>query len=360
MECPRIADYFLVIGTPFDSLIPLPTHDQLVLTNDPLKLAYTPSILDRYPLTDHSDVTFPTGLTLFCLPDGLHLVASPKPPIFFSFVQTSDNGSQLIGCCLTFYEELNSSQRQQLNYYLDHNEGSDASSEAMKSIKFYLPKCLCLLSHWPFVSSFKKFLCHIYRLSLSPCTIPLERYISNFLNDVPAPPPGKVEVTYIIGPDSVVFGRPPSNEPTAWSSHPLSSLFECLSLQNILTIFSALISERQVALISSQYSLLTTCSESILSLLFPLTWTHVYIPILPRRILGLSLSLSLSSFHSLRSLGCSATFPCRSALLLPPRLLSRVLLYGASEQKSKLHGIHPKPVRRLCCLLFRNCSRLSG
>jgi hypothetical protein len=50
-----------VIGTPFDSLIPLPTHDQLVLTNDPLKLAYTPSILDRYPLTDHSDVTFPTG-----------------------------------------------------------------------------------------------------------------------------------------------------------------------------------------------------------------------------------------------------------------------------------------------------------
>jgi hypothetical protein len=230
----------------------------------------------------------------------------------------------------------------------------------MKSIKFYLPKCLCLLSHWPFVSSFKKFLCHIYRLSLSPCTIPLERYISNFLNDVPAPPPGKVEVTYIIGPDSVVFGRPPSNEPTAWSSHPLSSLFECLSLQNILTIFSALISERQVALISSQYSLLTTCSESILSLLFPLTWTHVYIPILPRRILGLSLSLSLSSFHSLRSLGCSATFPCRSALLLPPRLLSRVLLYGASEQKSKLHGIHPKPVRRLCCLLFRNCSRLSG
>jgi hypothetical protein len=286
MECKRIADYFLVIGAPVDSLCPLPSQEQLILTTDPLKVAYTPAILDRYPLHDHPDVSLPTGLTLFCLPDGLHISNSPKPPVFFSFIQTSDNGSRLIGCCLTFYEELNSTQRTQLNHSFDTNEESDISSVALKQIKFYIPRCLCLLSHWPFVSSFKKFLCHLYRLSLSPCSIPLERYISNFLNDVPAPPPGKVDVTYLIGPDSVIFRRPPSNEPTAWSSLPLSSLFECLSLQNILLVFSALISERQVAFISSQYSLLTICSESILSLMFPLTWTHVYIPILPRRILG--------------------------------------------------------------------------
>lgn len=302
MDCKRIADYFLVIGSAYDNLLPLPSHEQLftssaaavssstnsssTISMDPLKLAYTPTILDRYPLEDHSDSQLPTGLTLFCLPDGLHISNIQKPPIFFSFIQTSDNGSQLIGSCLTFYEELNELQRNSLNYLFDHHEGSDISSEAMKHIKFYVPKCLCLLSQWPFISSFKKFLCHIYRLSLSPCAIPLERYISNFLNDVPAPPPGKVEVTYIIGPDSVIFRRPPSNEPTAWSSLPLSSLFECLSLQNILLVFSALISERQIAFISSQYSLLTTCAESILSLLFPLSWTHVYIPILPRRILG--------------------------------------------------------------------------
>jgi hypothetical protein len=304
MECKRIADYFIVIGAPIDSLLPLPSQEQLIFTNDPLKVAYTPTIIDRYPLHDHADVSLPTGLTLFCLPDGLHIANSPKPPVFFSFIQTSDNGSRLIGCCLTFYEELNATQRSQLNHSLDTNEESDVSSQAMKQIKFFIPRCLCLLSHWPFVSSFKKFLCYLYRLSLSPCSIPLERYISNFLNDVPAPPPGKVDVTYLLGPDSVIFRRPPSNEPTAWSSLPLSSLFECLSLQNILLVFSALISERQVAFISSQYSLLTTCSESILSLMFPLTWTHVYIPILPRRILGRVLSpcsLSLSLLH-LRSL----------------------------------------------------------
>lgn len=235
---------------------------------------------------NRKEVDLPTGLTLFCLPDGLHLSNQPKPPIFFSFVQTSDKGAQLIGCCLTFYEELNEAQRNSLNHLLDSSEESDTSSEAMKHIKFFIPRCLCILSHWPFVSSFKKFLCHIYRLSLSPCSIPLERYISNFLNDVPAPPPGKVEVTYLIGPESVVFRRPPANEPNAWSTLPLSLLFECLSLPNILVLLSALLSERQVAFVSSQYSLLTSCAESILSLLYPLTWTHVYIPILPRRLLG--------------------------------------------------------------------------
>lgn len=299
MESKNIADYFVVIGSPFDSLIPLPQHEQIIITNDPLKIAYTPQILDRYPLNDRKEVDLPTGLTLFCLPDGLHITNHVKPPIFFSFVQTSDKGAQLIGCCLTFYEELNESQRNSLNYLLDHSEGSDASSAAMRQIKFFIPRCLCILSHWPFVSSFKKFLCHLYRLSLSPCNIPLERYISNFLNDVPAPPPGKVEVTYLIGPESVIFRRPPANEPNAWSSLPLSLLFECLSLPNILTLLAALLCERQVAFVSSQYSLLTSCAESILSLLYPLTWTHVYIPILPRRLLGYLFSFLLFFFSFL-------------------------------------------------------------
>ena len=39
-------------------------------------------------------------------------------------------------------------------------------------------------------------------------------------------------------------------------------------------------------MVSSQYNLLTTCAEAITSLIYPLTWTHAYIPILPRQLLG--------------------------------------------------------------------------
>ena len=182
MESNHIADYFVVIGSPLDVLEPLPEHDQPITTRNPMKLAYVARILDRFPLEDRPDVSLPTGLTLFCLPDGLHVHSSPKSPSFFSFVQTSESGAQLIGCCLTFFEELSGIQRKCFNALIDNDESTaDVSSAAMSHMKLYIPKCLCLLSRWPFVSSFKKFLCHLYRLSLTPCIIPIERYVCNFL-----------------------------------------------------------------------------------------------------------------------------------------------------------------------------------
>jgi DENN domain-containing protein 5 len=282
----RLVDYFVSIGNPIDALIPLPAQDQYLRTNDPLRMLYTPQILDRYPTEDRTDIILPTGLTLFSLPDGMRLFIKPKAPTFFSFVQTSDTGAQLIGCCLTFYEELNREQRKSLHDLIDRAHEGDMSSSAIIDLKLYIPRCICLLSRFPFIASFKKFLCYLYRLSLSPCSLPIERVICNFVDDVPAPPPGKVEVSYLLGAEGVIFKRPPSNEPTAWSTVPMLPLFECLPLTSIVMLLSAVLSERQVVLISSQYSLLTSSAESILSLMFPLKWSHVYIPILPRALLG--------------------------------------------------------------------------
>lgn len=279
----RLIDYFVVIGSPFTALIPLANHN----THDPLRIPYTPQILDRYPLDDHDNTSFPSGLTLFCLPEGLHLTTKPKPASFFSFVQTSDTGSRLIGCCFTFYEPLNDFQRKSLNNLIDQSNELDISSSALAHVKFYVPRCLCLVSQWPFVSSFKMFLCHIYRLSLTPCYVPLERYICNFVDEIPLPSSGKMEVSYFIGDEVVYFTRPPCNEPQAWSMNlSILPLFECLSYENVLSILSAILSERQIVLVSSQYSLLTLASEALLSFIFPLKWTHVYIPILPRQLLG--------------------------------------------------------------------------
>ena len=64
---------------------------------------------------------------------------------------------------------------------------------------YFLPRCICLISNWTFVSSFKQFLCGLYRISLGKLTFPIERYICNFIDDIPAPPAGKVDVTYYLG-----------------------------------------------------------------------------------------------------------------------------------------------------------------
>ena len=150
------------------------------------------------------------------------------------------------------------------------------------------PLCLCVISHWPFVPSFKAFLCGLYRLSLSPdLAIPVERYICNFIDEVPSPPAGRVDVTYYLGEQAAItFRCPPANEPNVWSGLPLSPLFECLSPESVLALFALVLTERQVIFVSSQYSLLTACAEATTSLMYPLTWTHAYIPVLPKQLLA--------------------------------------------------------------------------
>ena len=212
--------------------------------------------------------------------------ADRKKTGFHSFVLTDEHGGRTIGCCLTFYSTITTAQKETFISLVEKIDGiKDAN--LMKEQKLLAPRCLCLLSHWPFVSSFKRFLCGIYSMALNGSTIPLERYICNFLDEVPSPPAGRVDITYYLGEKSISFRCPPSNQPNVWSGLPLFPLFECLSPDNILELFGMLLTERQILFISSQFSLLTSCAEAITSLIYPLSWAHAYAPILPIQYLGM-------------------------------------------------------------------------
>jgi hypothetical protein len=282
----RIAEYLVVVGAG-DTLTPLQTDEQPIgSAANPLRMVYDCHITDRYPLEDR-DISLPSGLTLFCLPHGLQLYVGPRTPKFYSFIQTSDKGVHLVGCCLVFFEPLTDTQLSSLK---DLITLYNIPQDTIEGKKIYAPKCLCLISQWPFIESFKKYLRYLYSISLNPSSIPIERYICNFLDDVPAPPPGRVEVLYCIGHENVSFQCPPANEPNVWSGLPMKHLFECFPHTLIISLLSCVICERQIVFVSSQYSLLTACAEVLLSLIYPLTWTHVYIPILPRRLIGKSLN----------------------------------------------------------------------
>ena len=89
-----------------------------------------------------------------------------------------------------------------------------------------------------------------------------------------------------MGDLTVSFRCPPVNTPHVWNNFQVDPLFECMELRNVLLVFSAALVERQIVFVSSQYSLLTICAEVITSLIYPLRWSHVYIPILPKVLLG--------------------------------------------------------------------------
>ncbi|KAJ3119716.1 hypothetical protein HK100_000183 [Physocladia obscura] len=131
----------------------------------------------------------------------------------------------------------------------------------------YVPRCVGLLSRWPFYDVFGDWLKEVVMLvkglnnknrTVSPSgsdysqiggsNIPLERLLINFLYEVPLPPPGRVEVKITIGRYNLFCSRPPVNS---------------------------------IQVLQNHYSMLTLACESISLLLYPFSWQYHYIPILP-------------------------------------------------------------------------------
>uniref|UniRef100_A0A7S2RHS4 UDENN domain-containing protein n=1 Tax=Mucochytrium quahogii TaxID=96639 RepID=A0A7S2RHS4_9STRA len=267
----RLIEYFLVVGVNDEQGLSR-VHTENPKSGSIQDELYAVQVLDRFPVVDHKDVDFPSGVPVFCFADGgASLVDRMEMPVFFEFVTTGGCGGHLYGYALTIYEPLAEHM-----YCEEWNRLNK---------RFYVPKCLCILSHWPFRSQYRTFLTQLYRLSISPVTVPLERIISNFVCEVPVPPPGKVRILHNIGDAELVFTRPPVNNPISWTDLGFQQVFEALDLHNILRVFSALLTERQILVRSSQRSLLTTFGEVMRALLYPFCWSHVYIPLLPKAML---------------------------------------------------------------------------
>ena len=163
---------------------------------------------------------------------------------------------------------------------LKKHKKSENSEPEKKEV--FLPKCLVLLSGYPYLAAFREYLTQLHRLSKAgEMVLPLERYIANFCAEIPAPPPGSFEVQTTIADSVIKMWSLPHNLPIAWVSLPFQHLFECLDIDNIIMVWHCLALERQVLITSTQLSLLTTASEVFLSLLFPMRWSHAYIPVLP-------------------------------------------------------------------------------
>lgn len=146
----------------------------------------------------------------------------------------------------------------------------------------FLPKCVLILSTWPYLMAFREYLTQLNHLSkMGEMTLPIERYITNICCEIPAPPPGSFEVQTTILNSIIKIWSPPHNQPIAWVSLPFFHLFECLDIDNVILVWHCLVLERQVLLTSTQMSVLTTCCEILQSMLFPMRWSHAYIPLLP-------------------------------------------------------------------------------
>uniref|UniRef100_A0A673UF37 DENN domain containing 2B n=1 Tax=Suricata suricatta TaxID=37032 RepID=A0A673UF37_SURSU len=58
-------------------------------------------------------------------------------------------------------------------------------------------------------------------------------------------------------------------------------LFTCLSVRQLIRIFASLLLERRVIFVADKLSTLSSCSHAVVALLYPFSWQHTFIPVLP-------------------------------------------------------------------------------
>lgn len=297
----RLVDYFVVagVGATFEKLdvhhdVPLLPPPQLPpgSASPPLPQfsAVSPSVspprrdcwntrfkgkdIIKVPHKDYSDAPVPANVWMFCFPNGIKLEKKPQRPKFSIFVLTNVDYTRCYAAALTAYRP--------------HDTHPPLPSELADSeikSKMYIPVAICILSHYPFFALFKEYLREIYRASRVLSPLSPETIIENLLFDIPLPPQGQVIVKSTLGTKTLLISRP-SKSAYELADYDFRALFDALGVETVINIFSWILEERKVLFMSQHASFLTTAAETIMALLYPLQWQHVYIPVLSKSLLN--------------------------------------------------------------------------
>ncbi|CAM9114779.1 unnamed protein product [Choristocarpus tenellus] len=160
----------------------------------------------------------------------------------------------------------------------------------------FAPKTICVISRFPIYGVLRRFLRHLYAISLSLTGVPLERYISYFVACIPMPFPGGRSFHVYLEPLEDEDPRRSRLKPITLLMPPdpwlplmdidFSAPFRCLSVHSVLTVFALMLQEAKIIFLSSRAELLTQVMEALRSLLFPMEWQSVYVPQLPYALAG--------------------------------------------------------------------------
>uniref|UniRef100_A0A674GFF9 SET binding factor 2 n=1 Tax=Taeniopygia guttata TaxID=59729 RepID=A0A674GFF9_TAEGU len=221
----RLADYFIVVG--YD-------HEKTAGPTEGLG-----KIIQRFPQKDWEDTPFPQGIELFCQPGGWQLSKERKQPTFFVVVLTDIDSERHYCSCLTFYEaEIN------------------------------LQACLGL----------------IYTVYVDSLNVSLETLIANLCSCL-VPASGGSQKLFSLGAGDRQLIQTPLHDSLPVTGTSVALLFQQLGIQNVLSLFCAVLTENKVLFHSASFQRLSDACRALESLMFPLKYSYPYIPILPAQLL---------------------------------------------------------------------------
>uniref|UniRef100_A0A3Q2XUB0 UDENN domain-containing protein n=1 Tax=Hippocampus comes TaxID=109280 RepID=A0A3Q2XUB0_HIPCM len=177
----------------------------------------------------------------------------------FSFVLTGEDGSRRFGYCRRL---------------LPSGKGRR------------LPEVYCIVSRLGCFDLFSKILDEVEkRRAISPALVqPFMRGIM----EAPFPAPGRtISVKNFLpgsGTEVIELCRPSDSR---LEHVDFECLFSSLSLRLLLRVFASLLLERRVIFTADKLSTLSQSCHAVVALLYPFTWQHTYIPVLPPSMLDI-------------------------------------------------------------------------
>uniref|UniRef100_A0A665W5T6 DENN domain containing 2B n=1 Tax=Echeneis naucrates TaxID=173247 RepID=A0A665W5T6_ECHNA len=108
------------------------------------------------------------------------------------------------------------------------------------------------------------------------------------LMESPFPAPGKIikVKTFLPGAgNEVIELRRPTD--SRLEHVDFDSLFRCLSVRQVIRVFASLLLERRVIFVADKLSTLSSCMLAVVALLYPFSWQHTFIPVLPGSMLDI-------------------------------------------------------------------------
>ncbi|KAM9221088.1 MAP kinase-activating death domain protein isoform 1-T1 [Dugong dugon] len=350
--CPRLLDYLVIVGARH------PSSDSV---------AQTPELLRRYPLEDHAEFPLPPDVVFFCQPEGCLSVRqrrmSLRDDTSFVFTLTDkDTGVTRYGICVNFYRSFQKRMPKEKGEVGTGSRGKEVTratcvseevgTESSESGTSLQPPSadstpdvnqspwskrrakaggrsrnstltsLCVLSHYPFFSTFRECLytlkrlvdCCSERLLGKKLGIPrgiqrdtmwriftgsllVEEKSSALLHDLreieawiyrllrsPVPISGQKRVDIEVLPQelhpALTFALP---DPSRFNlvDFPLHLPLELLGVDACLQVLTCILLEHKVVLQSRDYNALSMSVMAFVAMIYPLEYMFPVIPLLP-------------------------------------------------------------------------------
>uniref|UniRef100_A0A8C5QR19 DENN domain containing 1B n=1 Tax=Leptobrachium leishanense TaxID=445787 RepID=A0A8C5QR19_9ANUR len=204
----------------------------------------------------------------FCFPFAIERVTQTQVGQHFTFVLTDIDGKQRFGFCrLTSGGKI----------------------------------CLCILSYLPWFEVYYKLLNTLADYLVKEQENDLNDMLNSLYNhpvpDAHTPVSLSLNEQLFISSDLFIKCEPSpllhsyfitpdvTGLPTIPESRNLTEYFVAVAVDNMLQIYASMLHERRIIFTSRKLSTLTACVHASASLLYPMYWQHIYIPVLPPHLL---------------------------------------------------------------------------